>query len=791
MRMILPVLLTVALVIALPRGEAVGGTLTVQSTNLGSTPDILGYNLGHFYPGSNTREWWRYAGVTGARMFINPAEIETSDDIAPWGDGVTNQTSFLNRKTALRANPLSSTYINWSYINGKYQNNDLYSTGGSHILTSNALAQLRSLNIQVLAQITGGPSTLPITSSSDWAGKWEFWQHYYAQAFYLSRHFDVRRFQMYNEPDLDGISTDDYLMRLQLASDAIQSAIADVNALYGKSLSPLIFAPITAHSTADYTGWGDLIVTNRHVNFLGQPDSNFWLIHRYDFHQYSTTSANFSNSLVGLNSLIDADMTETPFPVCMSEFNTRTGANFDNTSNTLDTPSEYAAFGSIAVNLLQATNTEFYCFKFSQTERTGGTYPVAKNGVHYVENYTAPYNIGGVTKAGEVWRLFNKGLAPGRALLGYTRSGTTISGLDIRVSRDPTTQRYYLFSVNDSSSSSATVTVNTVAWSLPVSNKVLVEEVSENRYGGGRIWGTIATNQTVSDGTTNVLVQPPNSVWLFTLPAIPQDSEQVIVASDDALVKDGSNATNRYGTNLVLWVKNNSTNTNARNASFIKFHLPAIAPAEIQLAVLSVQAATINGAGSAQAHVYGLTNNDWSETNITWAIAPNLAQGVTAGGSITNNFVQGVGSNATLIGQLVAGSTAAERLIDVTDYLRTQTNSTVTFLLAREVRFENDTQENDGIEIVSREGDLAMAARLRVVNQAHPKITSVGIVAGGGFKVEWISVPGLTNTVFRSTDLTSTNWVPLYSALGTGNLMECTDSSASSSTASFYRVGTP
>src|SRR5262245_61414258 len=76
-------------------------TLTLQTNKLGPTPDILAYNCGHFVPGSNTRDWWRYSGTTGARLFITASIIEPSDDIAGRGDGVTNQTSFVSRKAAL------------------------------------------------------------------------------------------------------------------------------------------------------------------------------------------------------------------------------------------------------------------------------------------------------------------------------------------------------------------------------------------------------------------------------------------------------------------------------------------------------------------------------------------------------------------------------------------------------------------------------------------------------------------------------------------------------------------
>src|SRR5262245_8466210 len=88
-------------------------TVSIQTNRLGVTPTILAYNAGHFYPGSNTRDWWRYSGVNGARVFITASLIEPSDDLPGWGDGVTDSTSFLSRKSALRANPLNTSYINW------------------------------------------------------------------------------------------------------------------------------------------------------------------------------------------------------------------------------------------------------------------------------------------------------------------------------------------------------------------------------------------------------------------------------------------------------------------------------------------------------------------------------------------------------------------------------------------------------------------------------------------------------------------------------------------------------
>ena len=273
-----PLAIILALLAFPPRLAA--ATVTVRTDVLGSTPGLLAYNSGHFVPGSNTRDWWRYAGVSGARVFLTASLIEATDDIPGTGDGVTDQAGFLSRRAALRADPLNPSYINWAYLTNRYR---LTHQHGSNILEPYyTCASLRQLGIKILISIEASRTTFPIASAGDWPGKWELWQHYYFQAFYLGREFDVERFQMWNEPDLSGgPAVADYLERLKLASDAIQCALADVNQRYGKSLVVRIVAPVTAgNASSDYTGWGYPIITNLHINFLGQSDAGFSLIHQ-------------------------------------------------------------------------------------------------------------------------------------------------------------------------------------------------------------------------------------------------------------------------------------------------------------------------------------------------------------------------------------------------------------------------------------------------------------------------------------------------------------------------------
>jgi hypothetical protein len=682
---------------------ASAATLTPQTNVLGPTPTLLACNAGHFFPGSNTRDWWRYSGVNGARLFISPSTIEPSDDFKPIGDGVSSAATFLARRAALRADPLNTNYINWPYFTNRYESTS------SPLVFGYALRELRRLGVESCAQITVSLSRFTIAGDADWAGKWEVWQHFYAQSFYLAREYGVQRFQMFNEPNhsnAGGLTLAEFLQRLQLCSDAAQCAIADVNRLYGRSLTPLILAPVTAGSAdGSYAGWGESVVTNRHLNFLGDYDPVFWLAHKYDYHQYNSTPASFGSSLASLRSRLATAMDPEPaFPVAISEFNVHTAATFDTLTETLDSPSKYSRFGAIAVNLAQQGCDEFYAFKFSQTFSDG---TVKKNGLHYVDNDHAPYNIGGVTQAGEVWRLFAKAAATGGSRLSVSK-GTGTENLDVLATHHAGLGRRALLLVNNTTSPVELV-LNLNPWNLPAGQRVCVAEVSEDCLGAGRFWTNLNPGQTLSGSL------PTNSVWLFTAPTRALGPVQTLIASDDAMVKDGSNRNVNYGASTSLWVKNNATNANARNVTFLKFQVPTLHAPDLQFAVLRLWASAING-GSVRAHVFGLTNSNWSQTTLKWANAPNLLQNIAPGSAYTNNVVTGAGDSALLLGQLAArGGTASEKTLDVMDFVRANAGREITFLISRDVRFAGDAQDTDGLDFISLEGSPTRGPRLDLV----------------------------------------------------------------------------
>ena len=307
---------------------AVAETVTVRNTAVGKTPRVIGVNSGHYMPGSNTTTWWKYAGVNGGAFSPRPAELKTTTITASGGTASAARNCSWSARDALRADPLNTEYINWPYFENNYANND-----SALINYRYAYSELHDLGISPIATIQRSNGAYPFASASTaqgWRDRWEHWQHYYAQAFYLGKNFGVERYQIYNEPDHSSqdISQEEYLERLQLASDAIQSALADVNQIYGKSLTPQVMAPVTAGASGDYlpkpggdprddvTGWGQLVINNLHTNFLGQVDPNFQLVQTYAYQEYNHDGPRFAEELANIKGYVTADCAQRTDRLC-------------------------------------------------------------------------------------------------------------------------------------------------------------------------------------------------------------------------------------------------------------------------------------------------------------------------------------------------------------------------------------------------------------------------------------------------------------------------------------------
>ena len=674
--------------------------VSLSATVVGTTPEIVGYNVAHFMPGSNTESWWQYSEVNGARLWSSPNIVEPTDDNGIWGDGVTDQASFLALRSNLRSDPLNPTYINWSAFENNFEN---ATTTGNIQRLNYALERLRANDISVLAMIGRTVSSYPFATQGTQAGyedRWEHWQHYYAQAFHMARHYDVKRFQIYNEPNhssQSNLSQAEYLERLQIASDAIHSAIEDVNQLYGKSLSAEVQGPVNSGGDKvladpggdprdDLLGWGELIINNRHTDLFGNPDPNNDIFQTYAYHRYNQTGTAFGNTLADIKSDVNSVSGGEDIRFSISEFNVHSNSTFSTLPETLDSPSKIKTFGSIFSAVANNQPDELYVFKFGQTDDGEGG--VKKNGTHYVDNDTAPYNTGGATKGAGVVRLFAKGFKDSKDLLEVPAvSGAGASGLRLAASHDEEGGKYYVFSTNVQGSSPIAVDFDLNTWNIQPGTMVTVEEVGE------RFHGEVSHLVSVPPSGVISLQQNASTTWLLTVPENGPRQQLVLDVVEDTMVSAGANSNTNYGTSPDLSVRNSSTESNARDVSFMKFDLGSVSTASIDQAILQVTAEDTLSSNGVVTHVYGIMDDSWDESTMTWFSAPNLANSFGTVDGIEDNFIEDVGTTAHFLGHLTSSATEEILRLDISDFLRDHGDQLVSLLVTREVRWDGENVE--------------------------------------------------------------------------------------------------
>lgn len=703
-------------------------TITVQAGSAGTTPLLLGYNLAHFMAGSNSADWWRYTGARAARAFLSPSEIEPSDDLGSLGDGVSSSA------------PLDPQYVNWNAFLERYQN----AVGDTNRFTiAHAFAELRQQGVSILANITASPSRFPLADSGDWANAWELWQHYYAQAFLLGRDYGIERYGIFNEPNnwswpsgtIDPVAN--WLRRLQLSSDAIQAALADVNSRYGTSLQPRIFAPNTANGATKYnnasTGdtWGRRAVLGRRQRWDGGTDPNWSNFQVYNYQKYDSLAADFLSDYQSLRAALDGDGA-TDLPLALTEFNVRTGSNYDARIETLDSPSDYSALAANSIALSQAGARELYLFKFGQTARSAPTtYPVAKNGTHYVQNgSTGLNNVGGATKGAEAYRLFVKGSGSGRQRLLH--SSDAGSAVWVQIAREAGGGTVWA-TIANTGTSPVNLELDLSALLLagfgPSDGSLaVIEEVS------GSYSGAVSRVVALQGGRLPAATLPAQAVWQVAL--TPAQGILRRTATEDTQLADGTGKNQGGGALSSLTVRSDGT-VNGRRVSLFKFNVQNL-PADLERVLLSLNASTISQNGAIQAHVYGVSDDSWSEAGSTWASLPALLkQNVAAGNQIEHNVVAGQGSATTILGQLVvSGSSARPYQLDVSDFVRRQSDGWASFLVVQEHRWDvalpslssGDTQ-SDGLRISSREAGAVQAPELQLLTRSTtPPPASPGFV---------------------------------------------------------------
>ncbi len=324
-----------------------------------------------------------------------------------------------------------------------------------------------------------------------------------------------------------------------------------------------------------------------------------------------------------------------------------------------------------------------------------------KNGVNFVDNDNAPYNIGGDTAGGEVVRLFAKSFAGANDLFTVpTASGTGSTDLRMAASHNTTQNKYYLYSANQGTSAHP-LTINFAAWGIAPGAVAVVEEVSADRH------GEVSQVVTVPASGMLNLTQPAQSVFLVSVPKAAPTYIRTLTATDDAMVKVRLQRQRklRLEPQPVRQERRRRPRRPQRDLHQIQHRLDSTTTL-CSKPILQVNGLNAGSASQVIAHVYGIADNNWSESTITWNTAPNLNASLsTAVSNISDNFIAGIGDTAHFVGNLTGIATSRQLSIDVTDFVRDHPDQQITFLIAREVRFDGENVDDalTSLQLASKE----------------------------------------------------------------------------------------
>jgi hypothetical protein len=205
-------------------------------------------------------------------------------------------------------------------------------------------------------------------------------------------------------------------------------------------------------------------------------------------------------------------------------------------------------------------------------------------------------------------------------------------------------------------------------------------------------------------------------------------------------VKAGSLSNANVGAGADLFANTVPTLAVARNATYIKFDMGAIPTSSVDQAILRISGENVGSASQVIAHVYGIYSDGWNEQTITWNTAPNLKSTTGTVNDISQNFVSGVGTTADVVGELTGVAATRDLMIDVTSFVRAHPDQQLSFLIAREVRFDGENVDDSltSLHLASKESGANPGPQLllSLSSAALPAdFNGDGVVNGGDLTV--------------------------------------------------------
>ncbi|WP_284645765.1 CBM96 family carbohydrate-binding protein [Paenibacillus silviterrae] len=241
--------------------------------------------------------------------------------------------------------------------------------------------------------------------------------------------------------------------------------------------------------------------------------------------------------------------------------------------------------------------------------------------------------------------------------------------------------------------------------------------------------------------------------------------EYTLSASADTWVQGGATADTNYGANDRMKVKRTSTEN--RDA-FVKFDtssvIGSVYEAELRVYVVSMESATVSAGGMYQIEIRGMSDDGWSEVGMTYANAP-ADQGTVLG--VVTVTQSSVGSYVTA---------------DVTDFIKGQTDSTVSFRI-------RGVEASRGADYATKEHAFPPLLIVKAWQGAQPDTLPPTIP--GTPQAEWSGPGSVTLTWQPSTDNSGTVTYAVYrdgAVRGTAAAASYTDTLLNPGSSYVYRV---
>jgi hypothetical protein len=354
--------------------QAQQAVIAVGNKTVGKTMKYVGYNQGYYFPGSNISAWLEYSNVNSLRVWtsLNSFVPQTAVQI---DKNISSIDEFDKRKNELRQSPENNKYIKWSILLPLYDKPDSSSTNA--MVFNYALSELKRLSIDVILQ----------TGSTDfentWENKWKQWQRHYALAYYAAKKGDVAMFAMQNEPNHRNsgpMKLDQWIMGMQIVSDAIHCAVADVNKKYGKNLTPKFVGPVTAGNNPE---WWAAVAKNIRTDYHGKTVDKD-LLEIFSTHSYNSPAVGYESRIKNIREIIQENHpAKQPVPIVYTEIGRWMNAYLIDKEETMDSPSLFTEWAGIYSNNMKNGGYGMWAFKFANT--ASGAYPRGiKSGHHFI-----------------------------------------------------------------------------------------------------------------------------------------------------------------------------------------------------------------------------------------------------------------------------------------------------------------------------------------------------------------------------------------------------------------------